>query len=138
MGERADFVLRQFEAMRRGDVEAVVSLVSDDFEFVNPDYALEPGTRRGPEGARIALESMLEAFGDMAWEVEQVQEDGEMVVVTGTWSGRGKGSGAEFADQPFGIVITFRGDEIVRYAWFNRADQALAALTSRASRGADP
>jgi ketosteroid isomerase-like protein len=138
MGERAEFVLRQFDAMRSGDVERVISQMSEDFEFVNPDYAIEPGTRCGPEGARIAFENLLEAFDDLDWEIERLEEEGELVVVTGTWSGRGQASGAEFRDQPFGVVVTFRADEIVRYEWFNRADEALETLTSRASRGAGP
>jgi ketosteroid isomerase-like protein len=130
MGERAESVLRRFDAMARGDVDELLSGVTEDFEFVNPDYALEPGTRHGAAGARTAFTNIWEAFEYPRWKIERAEERGEQVLVTGTWSGRGRASGAEFEDEPFGVLVTFRGDEIVRFEWFNQADEALAALGS--------
>jgi ketosteroid isomerase-like protein len=138
LGERADLVIRQFEAIERGDLEEVVSVVSEDFEFINPDYALEPGIRRGREGARRAFANLLEAFDGLRWKLEDLTEQGDRVIVTGSWSGHGKGSGAEFTDQPFGVVVTFGGNEVRRFEWFNRTDEAVAAFTSEASRAGGP
>jgi len=36
-------------AFRRGDAEAMLDLNHADAEWVNPEYAIEPGTRRGRE-----------------------------------------------------------------------------------------
>jgi ketosteroid isomerase-like protein len=123
------------EELSRGDIDALLEDAADDFEFVNPDYALEPGTRHGREGARTAFENLAAAFEDMRWVIERIEEEGDRVIVTGNWAGRGKASGAEFEGEPFAVVVTYRGEQAVRLEWFNRPEQA---LTSRASRGAGP
>ena len=43
------------EAYRRGDVDALLDLNHPDAEWVNPDYAIEPGTRRASDGPRGGL-----------------------------------------------------------------------------------
>jgi ketosteroid isomerase-like protein len=112
--------------MERGDVETLVAGAAENVEYVNPDYALEPGTRHGPDGTRIALRNMLEAFDDLRWDIESLEERGDRVIATGTFTGRGKASGVAFDPQPFGVVVTFRDDEVIRFEWFNRPDEALA------------
>ena len=42
--------------------EGVIAFLSDDFEFVNPDYAVEPGTRQGHAGWSHAMKSLQAAF----------------------------------------------------------------------------
>jgi ketosteroid isomerase-like protein len=49
-------------AFGRGDVEAMLDLIHPDGEWVNPDYAIEPGTRRGREEIRRAIERIFEFF----------------------------------------------------------------------------
>jgi ketosteroid isomerase-like protein len=122
---RAELVSQGFDALARGDVEALLDLATDDFEFVNPDYALEPGTRHGRAGGRIAIGNFTEAFDELRWHVEQLDERGDRVIATGTWEGRGKVSGARFADEPFAVVLTFRGDRVARLEWFNSPEEAL-------------
>jgi ketosteroid isomerase-like protein len=123
--DRAERVRRGFEAMERGDVETLVADVAEDAEYVNPEYALEPGTRYGPDGARIALHNMLEAFDDLRWEIERLEERGDRVIATGTFTGRGKASGVPFGPQSFGVVLTYREDKVIRLEWFNDPEEAL-------------
>jgi ketosteroid isomerase-like protein len=129
---RTELVLRGFEALARGDVDELAAQASDDFEFVNPDYALEPGIRHGPAGGRVALQNLSDAFDDLRWDMEQLEERGDRVIVTGTWAGRGKASGVRFAGEPFAVVVTFRDDEVVRLEWFNSADEALTSAGAKA------
>jgi len=114
-------------AMERGDVEAIAAQAHPDVVFVNPPYALEPGTRRGIEGLRTALRNMLDAFEELRFESERVIDMGDRVVAVGMWTGRGKGSRYRFDPQPFAFLATFRDGKMIRYQWFNEHAEALAA-----------
>lgn len=116
-----------FRAMERGDVEAIVALAHPDVEFVNPDTALEPGTRHGPEGLRAGMAAILEAFEDLRFDYDRVVEMEDCVVATGTFQARGRGSGMELSDAPFAVVVTQRNGKLVRYEWFNTPEEALDA-----------
>jgi len=122
-----ELVRSRVAALERGELDALFANVTEDFEYVNPDYALEPGTRYGPEGGRIALQNLLDAFEEVKYNVERLEERGDRVIVTGTWAGRGKVSGVSFEGEPFAVVVTFRGDQVTRLEWFNQADEALRA-----------
>jgi ketosteroid isomerase-like protein len=126
-GARLDLVRRGLEAMERGDIDLIVAGADDDVKFVNPDSALEPGTREGREGYRAGMQAMLDAFDDLRFQLDQMHETGDQVVVVGSFTGHGRTSGVEFAAQPFALVVTFRGERVVRYEWFSRAEEALAA-----------
>jgi hypothetical protein len=96
-------------------------------QFVNPDTALESGTRHGPEGLRIGMAAMLEVFEDMQFEHERVIDMDDRVVALGTLRGRGKGSGMEVGPSPFAIVVDLRDGKMVRFEWFASAEDALRA-----------
>jgi ketosteroid isomerase-like protein len=120
-------LLQGFRAMERGDVEAIVALAHPDVEFVNPDTALEPGTRHGPDGLRRGMAGMLEAFEGLRFEYDRIVDVDRHVVAIGTFRGRGRGSGAEFAPVPFALVVTLRDGKLVRFEWFASPDDALRA-----------
>jgi ketosteroid isomerase-like protein len=111
-------------AMERGDVDAIVAVSDPDVEFVNPPTAVEPGTRRGHDGLRLGLGGMLEVFDDLRIEPHRIDDLGDRVVVTGRFSGRGRASGVKFDPQPFGFVVTLRGDRMIRYEWFASPEEA--------------
>ena len=113
--------------MERGDVEAIVALAHPDVEFVNPDSALEPGTRHGLDGLRVGMTAMLEAFEDLHFDYERIVDMDDRVVALGTFRGRGRGSGVELGDAPFAIVVTQRDGKLVRYEWFASPEDALRA-----------
>jgi ketosteroid isomerase-like protein len=120
-------LMEGFRAMERGDVEAIVALAHPDVEFVNPDTALEPGTRHGLDGLRGGMAAFLEAFSDLRFEYDRIVEIEDCVVVTGTFKARGRGSGMELPDAPFAVVVTQRDGKLVRYEWFNTPEDALRA-----------
>ena len=128
MSERTvEQVMEGFRAMGRGDVEAIVALADPDVEFVNPDTALEPGTRHGPEGLRAGMAAFLEAFRDLRFDFDRVVDMDDRVVVTGTFRARGRGSGMELPAAPYAVVVTQRDGKLVRYEWFNTPAEALDA-----------
>ena len=66
----------------------------------NPQYAVEPGTRRGRPSSSV--------------------------VVTGRWAGKGTGSGVRL-ETPFSSALTLRNGKVVRYEWFRDKAEALEA-----------
>jgi ketosteroid isomerase-like protein len=120
-------VREALKAMERGDVDAVSAQAHPDVEFVNPPYALEPGTRHGIAGFKAGLQGMLEAFEELRFESGRVIDLGDRVVATGLWSGKGRGSEYEFAPQPYAFVASMRDGQMIRYEWFTEPDEALRA-----------
>jgi uncharacterized protein len=126
--ENLNLVREGIRAMERGDLDSIVAGADPQVEFLNPDYALEPGSRTGPEGFRAGLKSMLEAFEDLEIDVERLVDVDDRVVAIGHFAGRGRGSGAEFSPQPFGLVLTIDAGKLVRYEWFSQPAEALEAV----------
>ena len=130
--QNVEQLIEGFRAMERGDVEWIVALADPDVEFVNPDHALESGTRHGPDGLRAGMAAMLEAFEDLRFKHDRIVEVGDRVAATGTFTGRGRGSGMPFGPMTFAVVTTQRDGKLVRYEWFAEAEEALRAA------GAEP
>jgi ketosteroid isomerase-like protein len=124
--ENLRLVREGFAAMERGDVEAMVELVDPEVEFVNPDYALEAGTRHGPSGYRTALEATLDIFEDFKFNLDEIVDLEDRIVVTGRFVARSKGSGVPI-DQPFGHVFTVRDSKLLRHEWYRTPAEAYAA-----------
>ena len=65
------------DSWNRREVEPVLEITSDDFEYVNPPNAVEPGVRRGPEGIRHVMEAQWEALGEEARvEIDRIHPPG--------------------------------------------------------------
>ena len=129
--ENVEIVRSGFSALARGDFESFFSVLSDGVEWVNPPYAVEPGTRRGTVEFRAALDRMRASFGRIRLEVDEVVEAGEaFVVVSGRWTGKGTGSGVRL-ETPFSSLLTLREGEVVRYEWFREKAEALEAVDLR-------
>ncbi len=112
-------------AFRRGDAEAMLDLNHPDAEWVNPDYAIEPGTRRGRDELRRAIERIFEFFEAVDVESMERTPDGRILVVTRVRS-RGIGGGPGIEDLT-GTLYTVRDGLLVRYEWFRSPEEARAA-----------
>ena len=125
--ENVEIVQSCFRALGRGDLESFFAVLDDGVEWVNPPYAVEPGTRRGTAEFRDALDRMRASFGGIRLEVDEVVEACEsVVVVTGRWTGKGTGSGVRL-ETPFSSALTLRNGKVVRYEWFREKAEALEA-----------
>ena len=112
-------------AFRRGDAEAMLDLNHPDAEWVNPDYAIEPGTRRGREEIGRAIERIFEFFETIEVESMERTPDGRILVVTRIRSrGVGGGPGIEGLT---GTLYTVRDGLLVRYEWFRSPEEAKEA-----------
>ena len=103
--------------------ESARDLIAETVEYVNPSYAVEPGTRRG----RRSFTAVNETLEGYALRVERIIDAGDGdVVVLGTYTAAGRESGVPvFGEQ--GHVWTVRGGQAVRFQWFNSHGEALEA-----------
>jgi ketosteroid isomerase-like protein len=105
-------------------------LLADDVEWVNPRDAVEPGTRRGPEGFNGAIDSVFATWDDVRFDTERVIDNGDDVVALGVLRGHVHAAGMEI-DSPHGQIWTFRDSRVVRMQWFNTHRETLDAAGLR-------
>jgi ketosteroid isomerase-like protein len=119
--ENVQLIRRIYEAWDRE--ESAGEFISEDVEYVNPGYAVEPGTRRG----RKSFAVVRDTYGDFALEVERFIDAGEEdVVVLAQYTGSGRSSGVPVAGE-HGYVWTVRDGVAVRFCWFQSHREALQA-----------
>jgi len=119
---------RFHELRRRLDEHHEVSrtLLTEDAEWVSPDDAVEPGTRRGADGFLKAVTSVFEGWAESIFEIERVIERGDDVIALGQLRTRGRVTGIE-STLPHGEVWTFDAGRVARMRWFNTHAETLAA-----------
>jgi ketosteroid isomerase-like protein len=101
-------------------------LLADDAEWVNPDDAVEPGTRRGAESFLQAIASVFEGWEESIFEIERVIESGDDVIALGRLRTRGRTGGIE-ASGTHGEIWTFENGKVTRMQWFQTYEETLAA-----------
>ena len=121
-----EIVRRLYQAWNGDDRAAVLEFISEDLEYVNPSYAVHPGTRRGKEGWLAAHENLSESFETWTHVPEEAIDAGDKVVVIATFCARGRGSSVDLEKyEPH--VWTLRDGKVVRFEWFNEREEALRA-----------
>jgi ketosteroid isomerase-like protein len=116
------WILQQLFGGRRVDPE----LLADEVEWVNPEDAVERGTRSGRDGFNDAIASVFATWDDVRFDVQRFVESGDHVVALGVLRGHVRSAGME-VDSPHGQTWTFRDGRVTRMAWFNSHREALEA-----------
>ncbi len=118
---------RLYEAWQRDGFGLVEDLMDPEIEWVNPSYAVEPGTRRGYEGFATAAEAVLSVYGNYEVSAPMLYDVGDRVAVTARVSTRSLGNDVPIEAER-GYVFDVRDGRIVRFAWFNDPAEALRAV----------
>jgi ketosteroid isomerase-like protein len=118
--ENVELVRRIHERWDRG--ESIRELVADDLEYVNPSYAVEPGTRIG----RDAFGSVTETYPNFLFHPQRYVDTGDHVVVLGRYTASGGASGIEL-EGDHGYVSTVKDGVAIRFKWFQSHAEALEA-----------
>lgn len=124
--QNVEIVRRIYSAWESGGDPRDSGLLAEDIEWMNPDEAVDPGTRRGVAAFGAAAAAVSDAFDDARIQFERFIDAGDEVVVVGTLHGTGRGSGIE-VERRQGYVWTIRDGLAVRFRWFNDPAKALAA-----------
>jgi ketosteroid isomerase-like protein len=127
---REEIARAAFEAMAQRDWDELSKWLDPEVEWRNPEYAVEPGIRRGRDEFQRAVEAVGGevggAFDLTRVEAEAFEEVGEHVVMSFWLRGKGSGSGIPI-DRRFGGLYGIRGGKVVSYKWFRNPEEAFAA-----------
>jgi len=133
VAERGEEIVRQnLEVLNRSEtvdemMAGLEGLVHREIEFVNPADAIERGTRHGWSGLRIALGNLIEGAGGGArFEIEELEERGERVLIRARLHARGATSGAQALGPPLCLLYTIEDDRIRKLEWYWDLDEARA------------
>jgi ketosteroid isomerase-like protein len=111
------------DALGRGDVDEVLSLVTEDVEWIAARSAVE-GVFHGHDGMRRFCSDNAQSFEVFRLGTsEELRDLGDRVLAVGTLHIRGRGSGVEM-EIPVAGVATFDGGRLRR--WEDFRDRALA------------
>ena len=125
---RVTDVLNTCKSVDEAIATGVEELFDPEIEFINPEDAIERGTRRGAKGMRTVLANFFEGAGAEATiELDELEERSNRVSVRYRIHARGA-SGAEAVSPPLGMVYTIRDGRILRIEWHNDLDQARASF----------
>ena len=113
--ENVEGVLRGYEALNRGDLDAAVAGLAPDCDLTLPPILPEAADGyHGREGLRRFWAAWRDSFEDFRMEVEEVIDAGDRVVVMAAACGTGADSGAEVRTPSFAIIWTLEDGQAVR------------------------
>jgi ketosteroid isomerase-like protein len=125
--ENVQFVQRSFDAIGRGDVEALLELYDPDVIFLPlTGTQVESGGYRGHAGVRAYFAEVADVWDKIRPYANDVRIVGDQVVVLGGCAVRGKASEAE-TDSPMAWVVTVRNGKITSHRGYRTSDEALEA-----------
>jgi len=123
--ENVEIVRRTYDHLSRsGDFPW--DLIDPEVEVHDPPSLPDAEIRRGHEGLRAGLESVTDSFDGLVFEVEQIYDAGEDVVVFVRMYARGKESGVDL-DVSVAHLITLGNGKLVRIRAMGREEAMEAA-----------
>jgi ketosteroid isomerase-like protein len=125
--ELVQLVEKGYEAWNSGDRGWVLDHMSEDVEWITPPDDPDPGTYQGYEGVEQYWSQWRAAVGQLHFEVEEMMDAGNSVVVVARRQGRGEHSGLQVSDRVI-QVFDFEGDKCVRVHEYYDRDAALSKI----------
>ena len=124
MGTNAKVIETAYAAFGRGDIPALMGLLTDDVEWVSPRTLPHGGEYHGPSEVLQFFEKIGAAWDPLALEIDQVDEVGDLVV--GVVRAKGILRGGE--PTGYGAVHVFRvsGDKIVSFHEYVDTDRVIS------------
>jgi ketosteroid isomerase-like protein len=126
--ENVELVRRLYETGRfdTDPAEWLPELATEDIEYVNPPYAVEPGVRRGPEEVVAAMRRFAEVWRGSRHELHEVVGDGDVVVAAVSWYALSRDSETELVQEE-AHTWTIRDGRIARFEWGRNLSNARGA-----------
>jgi ketosteroid isomerase-like protein len=124
--ESIEVARRSFEAWNRGDTETWIESWDEEAEFHPMRARLEGGAYRGHQGLRRFISEMSEEWDEVRFEVDSIQEAGQMLVATGRVSAKGRASGIDL-DVPLALVGRVCAGKIAYSRFYPSPEEAFRA-----------
>ena len=115
-----------FDALSRGDWDALGELLDPEVEWQTTGQFVEGGVYRGHDGVREFLTTLGGEFDDFRAEAGSITDAGDVVVVETRGSGVGKQSGAQ-VEIEFTILVDLTEGRVTRLRNFVDRGNALEA-----------
>jgi uncharacterized protein len=128
--ENVEIVRRAYEAANRGDFEGAHAYAHPEIEFHTYAQSPEAGVYRGKEAVWRYNEGLFEQFESIRFEVEELVDAGDRVVVLTTQHAVPKGGQQEMNVQ-FAEVWTIRDGLLSERRSHSTMDEALEAVGLR-------
>ena len=125
--ENVELAHRAYAAFQAGDFDEWVSYFDPEVEFSATEME---GPFRGHEGMREWATGLLAAFPNWKPSIVETRDLGDRVLIHGSASGEGAGSGVGIKVD-FWQAVEFRGGRIVWYAAFRTEADAREAVALR-------
>jgi ketosteroid isomerase-like protein len=129
MTKPVDTVRRFYDALGRGDVPSVLSLLDPQVEWTEAErFPYYSGTWHGPQAVLDNLLVPLSGDWDgFSAKAHEFMADGDRVVSLGTYSGTFKKTGRSLS-AAFAHVWTVRGDKLARFDMHTDTAKVLEAM----------
>jgi ketosteroid isomerase-like protein len=124
--ENVGIVRAAFRAFEAKDLEAWVNCFHPNVELLLPRNVLEGGSYRGHEGVRRALADAFETWAAFRFEIHDIREVDDRVVVLGRATTVGKGDAPAIEFQS-GYVFKMGEGKIVYFRPYQSHHEALEA-----------
>ena len=111
-----EIVKGMYAAFGRGDVAGVLNALADDVEWLTPGSKTIPfaGRYRGRAEVTGFFGKLAETTELDPFTIEQYIEQGDVVVVLGSYTGRSKAAQKSFSSR-WSMVFTLRGGKVTRF-----------------------
>jgi uncharacterized protein len=129
MTTSVDTVRHFYDALGRGDVPAVLSLLDAEIKWTEAErFPYYSGTWQGPQAVLDNLLKPLSSEWDgFSAKAHEFIAEGDRVVSLGTYSGKFKKTGRSFS-AAFAHVWTVRGDKLARFDMHTDTAKVLEAV----------
>jgi ketosteroid isomerase-like protein len=125
--QNVEVVRALYDAWAREEFPGPTGLLDPEIEYVNPEGAVEPGTRHGIDEFVRAVEKVFEGWATWRMEPERFESVGNQVAVVLRYTAGGRSSGVEVEGRE-SALWTLRDGRVTRYAWFHDPEGALQAV----------
>jgi ketosteroid isomerase-like protein len=124
--EKVEIVRRAVEAYELEGLDGSLRYYAPEIEWTATPAAIERDTYHGHDGLRRLFANFDDEFDDLRFDVEELIDAGDQVIVTIRIGGRGRASGAP-VDRTWSFVCSVRDGMIYRVRAYNVRAEALEA-----------
>ena len=116
-----------FDDFNRGDFDAALAKIHADVDWGSPpDMPDIDEPWQGQEALYKGIERFMLAWEELTTHIDELREEGDVVVLDTHWVGRSKGTGIE-VQQRMAQVYELRDGKVARVRQFRTFGEALAA-----------
>jgi ketosteroid isomerase-like protein len=114
-----------FGALNSGDLEGFTALATEDVEFTSMIAEVEGTTFRGHDGIKAWWETVVEAFGEVRWEILDVRGPGDRGIAHVRMDGT---LGGIPLNLKMWLAARLRDGKVTWWSWYRTEREALEAL----------